>query len=345
MEDIFNQMPYVQYIRPAIYFLLSLLLALIFKGILLGRLKILSKKSRWQWDDVVIKGLGRGVIYIFLIGGAYLAINELPADPEVKHLAVGGLFVVLALVTAMIISGITEGFIGLYSKKTQGGLPAGSIFNVLAKILIFTLALLVVLQTYGISVTPVLATLGVGGLAVALALQDTLSNLFAGIQLIASKKFRPGDYIEMEGVNSGFVEDISWRNTTIKTPANNLIIIPNSRISSAIVTNYSKPKEELSVPVVGGVAYGSDLEKVEKVIAETAKKLMADSEKGVNDYEPLVRFNEFGASGINFTVGLRAREYTDQFALKHEFIKALHKRFKEEGMEFPYPQMDVHMDK
>lgn len=338
--DLTTQILHGPYTRPLLYILASLLLALVFRGAVLDRLKKMSGKSGWKWDDVVIKGLGRTFIYWFVLGGLYFAVIDAPLTEDERKFAYGLVFVALVVVTAAALGHLSEGLINLYSKKTQGGLPAGSIIIILGKGLIYTLALLVILQTYGISVIPILATLGVGGLAVALALQDTLSNLFAGIQMVASKKIRAGDYVEMEGVSSGHVEDISWRNTTLRTPANNLIIIPNARMSSAIVTNYSRPKEDLSVSAGGSVAYGTDLEKAEKIIAETAQGLVS-----VDDYKPAVRFSEFGASGINFTVGLKARAYTDQFALRHEFIKALDKRFREEGIEIPFPQMDVHLPK
>ena len=345
MEEILNQFSSIPNLKPAIYVLSGLLLAMIFQRIIFKRLHKICKGTKWHWDDVIVKSFGNTPILLFVLAGSYFAVADVAMDPVNRELANRFLFGLFMLAVALIFSRMTGGFIKLYAQKTHGGLPATSIFSVLAKITIYTLMLLVVLQTYGISITPLLTALGVGGLAVALALQDTLSNLFAGIHLIASKKIKPGDYVEMDTVNSGFVDDISWRSTTIRTTANNLIISPNSKISSAIITNYSRPKKELSVLVNGSVAYSSDLEKTEKIILEEAKKLLQSSERAVADFEPLVRFNEFADSGIKFVTVLRAREFTDQYALKHEFVKALHARFKKEGIEIPYPQMDVHMDK
>jgi len=333
------------YLKTSLYILLSVLAGMVFHQIVIQRLKKLSKKTKWAWDDIVIKSMGKIAILLFLLGGTYFAILDSGLEATYKQISYEIIFISFVIAIALVVTRMSAGFIKLYALRTHGGLPATSIFNVLAKILIYTLALLVILQTFGISITPLLTALGVGGLAVALALQDTLGNLFAGIHLIASKKFKPGDYVEMDTVNSGFIDDISWRNTTIRTMSNNLIIIPNSKISSAIVTNYSRPRKELSVLISGGVSYNSDLEKVEKVIKDVAIEILKKIEGGVQEFEPLIRFSEFGDSSINFVTILRAQEFTNQYLLKHEFIKALHKKFKEENIEIPFPQMDVHMSK
>ena len=197
--------------------------------------------------------------------------------------------------------------------------------------------LLVLLQSFGLSITPLLTALGVGGLAVALALQDTLTNLFAGIHLLASKKIQPGDYIKMSSGEEGYVVDVNWRNTAVRALPDNMILIPNAKLSSEIVVNYHRPFPQMSVLVQVGVSYDSDLEQVERVTTEVATEVMTHTEGGVPEHSPFIRFHTFGDSSIDFSVILRAKEFTDQYLITHEFVKRLHRRYRAEGIEIPFP--------
>lgn len=222
-------------------------------------------------------------------------------------------------------------------------LPPTSLLEHLIKILVFVIGALALLRSLGISITPALAGLGIGGLAVALALQRPLGDFFAGIHLILSKQIRIGDYIKLETGEEGYVVDITWRNTTIRQLPNNLVIIPNSRLASLMIINYYQPEKELSVLLNIGVSYSSDLEKVERVTIEVAKEVMKEVPGGVPEFEPFIRYHTFGDFSINFSVILRAKEYTDQFLIKHEFIKRLHRRYRREGIEIPFPIRVVYL--
>ena len=188
-----------------------------------------------------------------------------------------------------------------------------------------------------------MASLGIGSLAVGLALQDTLSNLFAGFYLTLDRPARVGDYIRLESGEEGYVETIGWRSTQVRMLPNNMFVIPNSKLASSIFTNFYLPDRELAVLVDVGVSYNSDLKKVEKATIEVAKEVMKEISGGMPDFQPFIRFNTFADSSINFTVILRGREYVDQYLIKHEFIKRLHERYQREGIEIPYPQRTIHM--
>ena len=200
-----------------------------------------------------------------------------------------------------------------------------------------------ILNTLNINITPFITSLGIAGLAVGLALQDTLSNFFAGLYILISKKIKPGDYISLDSGIEGYVEDITWRNTTIRQLPNNIVIVPNSKLASSIITNYYLPEKELAVLVQVGVSYNSDLEKVEKVTIEVAKEVMKEVPGGVPNFEPFIRYHTFGDFSINFTVILRAQTYVDRYLVTHEFVKRLHKRYKEEGIEIPFPIRTVYL--
>ena len=199
------------------------------------------------------------------------------------------------------------------------------------------LGILLVLGSMGISVTPLIASLGITSLAVALALQPTLENFFSGVQILIDKPFRIGDFIELESGEQGFVEKIGWRSTWIKMLPNNIVIVPNGKVSQSKIINYYYPEKELSVPVEVGVHYSSDLDFVERVTLEVANRVLLEHEWGVETYEPFVLFHTFDNSSINFTVMLRTKEYFNRFFVKSMFIKELHKRYNEEGIVIPFP--------
>lgn len=211
------------------------------------------------------------------------------------------------------------------------------------RVVIFGLGSLVILDTLGISITPILASLGVGSVAVALALQDTLSNFFSGVYILMDRPIRAGDYIRVDDKIEGYVIRIGWRSTHIGQLGNNTIIMPNSKLSSASVMNYNMPSQETSISVNLGVAYESDLELVERVTLDVAGELIRRMPEAVPTSPPSVRFNNFGDSSIDFSVSLRSRRYEDSFVIKHEFIKALQARYKKEGIDIPFPQRVLHM--
>ncbi len=218
-----------------------------------------------------------------------------------------------------------------------------SLAQTTVRIVVIGLGALVVISNLGIAITPVLTALGVGSLAVALALQPTLANLFAGFHITLARKIRIGDYIELESGEKGYVEDIDWRSTTIRQLANNLVVVPNSRIADIIVTNYALPSDEQSCIVQVGVSYGSNLQEVEDVTIATARTVQQDVEGAVANHEPFIRYHTYGDSSINFSVILRVRTFVDRYLVTHEFVKRLHVAYDKANIEIPFPQRVVHM--
>ncbi len=219
--------------------------------------------------------------------------------------------------------------------------PSGTIFVNIARVAIFIVGALVALATIGVSIAPLLTAAGVGGLAIALAMQDTLGNLFAGLQVVLSKQIKPGDFIRLETGQEGWVHDVTWRNTTVKQLSNDLVIVPNSVIGKSLVTNFTSMDEQHSVTVPFQVGYGADLDTVERVVGEVACSTLEGTPGAVAECEPVVRFREFGDWAIRGVVILRASSYADRAVLVHDFMKKLHTRFAEEGIEFPLPASEV----
>ncbi|MBN1192834.1 MAG: mechanosensitive ion channel family protein [Coriobacteriia bacterium] len=262
---------------------------------------------------------------------------------EISQLVLNrGLAIAAIVIATFVAARLTSTLVRRWMNAT-GAVPTTSILVNITRGAILIIGGALVLSVLGISITPVLTALGVGGLAVALALQDTLSNLFAGLQIVASKQIRPGDYLLLDSGQEGTVTDTAWRTTTLRTQTDNLVIVPNSVLAQAIVTNYRLPAEAVAATVEFGVAYDADLEHVERVVAEVAAEVMAETGADTGTHTPVVRFRSFGDSHIVGAAILYVPVYGDQFPLKSAFIKRLHSRFAEEGIHFPFPTRTVHV--
>ena len=204
-------------------------------------------------------------------------------------------------------------------------------------IVVYAFGVLVLLDYLDIAITPIVAGLGIGGLAVALALQPTLTNFFASTQIVSDRVVRVGDYVELDSGVRGYVTDVGWRSTRIRTSFNNMVIIPNSRLADSIITNYHGPSMELAVIVNAGVSYSSDLAHVESVALKVAREVIQDLDEAVKTFEPWFGYEEFGESNINFWVWLQATDRIASFRVKSELIKRLHARFNQEGITINYP--------
>ncbi len=246
------------------------------------------------------------------------------------------LFVIVILLLTYFSSKLINRLINKRLKIRSGVERAPELINRLVAIVVFILGIVLILRYFQIELTPILAALGILGLAVGLALQPTLSNLFAGLQILSNKPISLGDYIEVDGFK-GYVQDIGWRSTQIKTLPNNMVIIPNSMLIGSVITNNSIFTKEMSVIVEVGVDYGSDLKKVEKITLEVAREIQKKVKGAVADFEPLVRFNTFADSNIGFSVILRVKEFMYKYTIQHEFIKSLKERYDKEGIEISWP--------
>jgi small-conductance mechanosensitive channel len=320
----------------------SYILGFLFKRYLFSRLEKMAEKSSWEGDDLIVNMAGGMVVPWFFLVGCLFAVPLFPMPEDLRVVMLKVVKVLLIVSFSWIAASVGAGLTQIYSRRFS--IPSSSIFINITRILILILGVLIALQSVGISITPMLTALGVSGLAVALALQDTLSNLFAGIHLLMSGQIRVGDYVSLSSGEEGYVSDITWRNTTLRQMGNNLVVVPNSKLSSAIIINYSLPDPLLSVIVQVGVAYDSDLEKVERVTTEVAKAVMDSYDLDVETFPPFIRYHTFGDSSINFSVIMKSKEFGDKFALRHDFIKALHKRYQEEGIEIPFPIRTVYLN-
>jgi small-conductance mechanosensitive channel len=211
------------------------------------------------------------------------------------------------------------------------------IINRFIPALIYPLGILVALDTLGVSINPLLAGMGIGGIAVALALSPTIASYIAGTYIVTEGRIGEGDYIELDGGPAGFVLDVGWRSTIIRSRFNNIVIIPNSKLAESIITNYSAPTPVLTGSVECGVSYESNLAEVERITLEVARQVVQESPVGYEEFEPRVRFVSFGDSNIDFRVVFQATDRVGSLEMQSLIIKRLHQRFTEEGIEINYP--------
>lgn len=313
------------------------LAGILVRTLVLTRLSRLALRTRGSWDDVIVEEVSRRIPLWALLVGAYVALGSWALSPQVAE-AVRHALLALAVVSLTLAAAGTAGRL-IEGRGTVAGttVPLTGLTRIAVKTAIFSIGFLMILNGLGISITPILTALGVGGLAVALALQDTLSNVFAGVYLIAAGQVRIGHYIRLDSGQEGFVSDIGWRATAIRMLPNNVVLVPNARLAQAIVTNFDLPDPQLAVLVDVGVDYASDLERVERVTMTVGHEVMAEVEGGVPGFEPFVRYNTFGDSSVGFTVILRATSFVGQYTVRHEFIKRLHRRYEREGITIPFP--------
>jgi small-conductance mechanosensitive channel len=301
-------------------------------------------RTSWRLDDLIIEQIASKIMFWIPLLVVLLATDDVLDLMNAKDPVP---FYVKRTIIAIFILSITHSIVQITSSmlsfRNAENTTTSSILRNIAKVLLYVIALLLVIQSFGVQVYPLVATLGIGGLAVALALQPTLSNLFAGLQIIAARKIEIGDLIELENGKKGIVRDITWRNTTISTWQNNIIIIPNSKIADSIIENFFLSDRQILFSIPLGVSYSSDLSQVERVLLDIAETMKETVQECVQDFEPFVRFQRFGESSIDLSVFMKAKEFGGQFVIISLFIKAVQERFGKEGIEIPFPIRTVYM--
>lgn len=330
----------IQWIIAIAFIVAGFLAGIIGEKVIFKKLKKFVTEREIPGSDIIFTALHRMTFIWFVLAGFFWAILSSPIKPDIANVLQKIITIILLYSVTLVLARLTAGFVNIFIRRTEG-VPTSLLSN-LAKIAVLILGTLILLQTVGIEITPIVTTLGIGGLAVGLALQDTLANLFSGFYLVISKQVRTGDYIKLDDGNEGYVTDITWRNTTIKEISNNVVIVPNSKLASAIFTNYHLPAKEITLTMNVGVSYDSNLELVETVTVEVAKEVMQEIAPELIENEPYMRFHTFNDCSIDFTLYMRVSEYFDQRIGKHLFVKKLHKRYQQEGIQIPFPIQNVY---
>lgn len=306
-------------------------------------LRAITRRTHTTLDDLLIGALKRPIFLLVFVLGLYTAFTTTNFLDAYQAVINRGLLATELILLIYAANRVARALLTWYETEIAPRTESTAderLLPVARRVVtgvIYGIGALMVARALGLDITPLLAGLGIGGLAVALALQPTLNNLIAGAYTVSESKIGVGDYIRLQDGPQGRVDDIGWRTTKIRTPQNNIAVIPNARLADSIVENFAAPDPWMTAIVPCGVSYESDLEHVQRVAQEVAREVLRTTPGAVPDSEPGFRFRAFGDSNINFEVLLSVQSWPDQFPVVSAFIVRLHQRFGQEGIQINYP--------
>ena len=331
-------------------FIISILLAAIFNKLIYP---VILRFTNWTPTDLdarLVRAFRKPLTLGIALLGLYLAIilpftltDALRQLVDLTARVLGLLLGVIAISFAT--SNVFQWYIEVISPRTSSSLD-DRLIPMLRRItiaLIYGLGALLALDLLRINISPLIAGLGLSGLAVALALQPTLANLFAGTYVMTEGVVHSGDYIELENGVAGYVMDVSWRSTRLRTWTNNLVIVPNSRFAETIITNFQGPVPAVNVYLTCGVSYDSDLLLVEQVCREIMDDLLESDSRAIKEYGNYFGFENFDDSNVGFYLFVQARDRLASFEVQSVLIQKVHQRFREEGIVINYPMRTVNL--
>lgn len=303
-----------------------------------------AARAGFKPDDPFIQSLIWSMHLWLVLIGFYVAVNALELPPNIVHFANQAAFIGLVLTLTHLGSRFLILLIREYGSQYEPLRASMGLMENLTRAVILLLGLMIILDSLNVSITPLLTTLGIGSLAVALALQDTLANFFAGLYLLVDRPIQVGDYIRLDSGDEGYVDRIGWRSARIQTLTHNIVIIPNQKLSQSIITNYYLPEPSMSLRLQIGVSYDSDPRQVERTLVEVAQEAMGQVEGLLEEPAPFVRFIPgFSDFSLDFTLTCQVSQFSDQYYVQHELRKRIFERFKKEGIEIPFPVRTVYL--
>jgi small-conductance mechanosensitive channel len=296
----------------------------------------------WKHNQFLLALVERVITPILVIAVVSAGFNLLPFSDRLLTVLNRSFYVAVLAIGIYCAAKAVLMLLNQWIDRSEGRESLREPAQFVVRVVLGAFGTMTVLENLGISLTAVWTTLGVGSVAIALALQDTLSNFFAGVYLRLDHPVRLGDYIKLQSGEEGFVVERSWRSTRIKALSNNTIIVPNAKLASAILTNFSLPDPQMSLLISISVNLNSDPQHVEDILVDEASNALETVPGLLRDSAPFVRFIPgFGQFSLDFTLICSVRNYVDQYLVQHELRKRIYKRFRDEGIEFPVPQRDV----
>jgi small-conductance mechanosensitive channel len=338
------------HVTPTIIDVIAVLVLLavsLLAGVALKRLfRRYARKFANTWGELVFSLLESLPVPLLFLAALYTALEEFRLPTHWEHFGARAILVLVIAVLFYFPAKVITWSLRRAGQRRPELERATQPASFLVQVFFAVVAIIVILENLGVHLTVVWTTLGVGSVAVALALQDTLGNFFAGLYILADHPVNLNDFIRLDSGQEGYVARIGWRSTLLRTMQNNLVVVPNSTLAKAVVTNFSMPLERLSLGIPVGVAYGSDARRVETVLVEIAAEAARDRLEGLlSEPPPSAYFNPgFGDSSLNFTLVVQVRRWADQGGVQSELRKRILERFAKEGIEIPFPTRTVALD-
>ncbi len=336
-----------QLIEPAVVLVATFAIAYLVRSLLLRGLRAWVARTGSRPGHILYTALSGPTTIWALILAVHLAIQSSPLPPVVTGKYAPRILIALWIASFTLMAmRIAGDLVRAYGSQIPGALPVTTLTTTLAQLTALVLGLLLLLSAEDVQVTPILTALGVGGLAVALAMQDTLSNLFAGFYIAVAGQMRLNDYIKLSSGEEGYVTDIGWRSTAIRSLGNSLIIVPNSKLAQTIVTNYYLPEQRMSASLQVNVPYDADPDQMERLLVEIATAGAKDIPGLLAEPAPSATLDPgFGESSLGFTLGYYVSEFSRQYGVRDQLRKRILRRLREEGIAVPYPTRDIHLDR
>jgi MscS family membrane protein len=324
------------------FFVLLIVLRILLYFVEIIFIKITSK-TKTDLDDIILKKSSGPLTYLSIIISAIIALNEIPFASNISNIINRILYTLLAIVLGYLIFVIVNLSLSRvwkkFAAKTKSNIDdtIGQLVQEVLRIVLLFIIVLLILNIWGFEIGPFLAGLGIAGLAVALALQPTLSNIFSGIALIIDGTFKVGDVIQLADGKMGEVFKIGLRTTRVKSFDNDMIIIPNSEIANSTIQNFLQPDSSIRVNVEFGVEYGVDPEYVKKLVMEEIESIkFIDKDKEIR-----ALFTEMAESSLNFKAMFWVDDISKKWPAHQEAMTKIYRRLYKEKIGIPYPQHTV----
>lgn len=302
----------------------------------------IAKRTPGESDDRLIRRMAHplGSLLAVVAAAAVLFLFAGRADPDTIPGVRNFVYVALVLSGSWVVLRTIRQLLEAAGERRERLLPATRVTSRLIAVVVFTAAFLMILQQYGISITPLIAGLGIAGLAAALALQDVLGNFFAGLSIQTGQALQPGHYVKLESEEKleGYVDEVGWRTTHIRTLGGNVVVIPNSKLAQAVVTDFYLPTKDLSIVMDFRVGLESDPKKVIDALVEEAKEAYkAEPSKFDTRAEPFAQFSAVDEYSQKVSLIIRVPEYVQQWGAQHAVWLRVLERFRKDGVRIPYP--------
>ena len=309
-----------------------------------------AETTETQWDDIIIAAIGTPVQVGIIAISVYIALKYFDIVPVQYSWVLSDkvLNSIYILIGTWIVSTLLHDIIRIYghalAEKTEGDTDdrVVDLLELAVRYVVWFAGIMLILVNLEINITPFLAGAGIAGLAFALAAQDLISNFFGGAIITVDKPFKIGDRIQVDTFY-GDVLVIGTRSTRIKTVDGRIVTIPNNKITSSSVVNFSSPDPKIRYAIPITVAYGSDISRVKKVLFEVTEDAIKNTEYFADDLAPKVFFQEFGDSSLKFVIYIWARAYNIPDEVKDAINVRIAARFATEGIDIPFPQLEVKM--
>ena len=333
----------------------TIVVGVLLAGLARGIVRWLEKfaeTTETQWDDVIIAAIGTPVQVGIIAVSVYIALKYFGVVPVQYAWIISDKILnsIYILIGTWILATLVHDIITIHghalAEKSEGDWDDRLVefLELAARYIIWFAGIMLILVNLEINITPFLAGAGIAGLAFALAAQDIISNFFGGALITIDKPFRVGDRVKIDNF-FGDVINIGPRSTRLKTLDYQVVTIPNNKITSSYIVNYSEPDIKLKFTIPVSVAYGTDPGKVKAVLLEIARDATQGTDYLLEDPAPSVFFTEFGDSGLKFILYVWARKYNLPDEVKDAINTRIAERFAAEGIDIPFPQLEVRLKK